>query len=73
MTLRDARKAVGWTQQKLQAESGVKQQHISDLENGQIGRVGHDAVQRIVRAFHRAGLKGVTADELFPVASERAS
>lgn len=75
MTLRDARKALGWTQQKLEAESGVKQQQISELETGQIGRVSHESVQRIVRAFHRAGLKGLTADELFPIeeSAERAS
>lgn len=72
MTLRDARKALGWTQQRLAAEAQVAQQQISELENNQIGRVSHEAVVKIVRAFHRAGLKGVSSDDLFPVASERA-
>lgn len=76
MTLKDAREAIGWTQQKLEAESGVMQQQISRLERGDIGRVSLVDVQRILRALHRAGLKGLTADDLFPApaeASERAS
>lgn len=72
MTLRDARKALGWTQADLEAASGVKQQHISSLENGDFQGVSYATVQKIMRAFHGAGLKGVTAEELFPL-SERAS
>lgn len=73
MTLKDARAALGWSQQKLEAESGVSQQQISRYETGEIERVGLDQAQRIVKALHRAGLKGLTLDDLFPVATERAS
>lgn len=68
MTLKEARTALGWTQQKLEAESGVKQQQISELENNKIETVSHASVVKILRALHRAGLKGLTAEALFPVA-----
>jgi transcriptional regulator with XRE-family HTH domain len=73
MTLKDARRALGWTQQQLEAASGVKQQHISDLERGEIGRVSYEAVSKLLRAFHKAGLKGLTADDLVEESKERAS
>lgn len=67
MTLREARKALGWTQQKLSAESKVPQQQISELELDQVDRVAYRSVMLILKAFHRAGLKGLSAEELFPV------
>lgn len=74
MTLRDARTALGWTQEKLASEADVVQQQISRLEKGQIARVSLDDTRKILRALHRAGLKGLTADDLFPfVEAERAS
>lgn len=73
MTLKDARKALGWTQETLAAESSVVQQRISKLERGEIGRVSLDDTRKILRALHRAGLRGITADDLFPMAEERAS
>jgi len=66
MTVKDARVALGWTQQKLAAEADVVQQQISRLERGEVSRVSLTDVRKIVRAFHRAGLKGLTADTLFP-------
>lgn len=66
MDLKTAREAVGWTQQKLEAESGVVQQQISRLERGEIGRVSLHDTRRILRALHRAGLKGLTLDDVFP-------
>lgn len=73
MNLRQARLALGWSQPKLAAKSGVRQQTISELERDTIRRASHDSVVRIVTALQRAGLKGVTADDLFPVATKRAS
>lgn len=76
MNLRAAREALGWTQQKLEAESGVVQQQISRLEKGEIGRVSLDDARKLLKALHRAGLKGLTSDDLFPESEslkERAS
>lgn len=74
MTLKDAREALGWTQQKLAAESGVVQQRISQLERHEISRVSWSDVRKLLRAFHRAGLTGLTAETLFPdEMEERAS
>lgn len=72
MTLKDARKALGWTQQKLEAESGIKQQVISALETGDVQRVSLDAARDIVSTLQRAGLKGLTLDDLFPRAEKSA-
>lgn len=66
MNLKDVRDVLGWTQERLAAESGVVQQQISRLERGEIGRVSLDDTRNILRAFHKAGLKGLTADHLFP-------
>jgi transcriptional regulator with XRE-family HTH domain len=73
MTLKQARKALAWTQQQLEAASGVQQQHISDLENDRIGQVSYATVAKLVKALHKAGLRGVTAEELFPLDKERVS
>jgi transcriptional regulator with XRE-family HTH domain len=67
MTLKDARRLLGWSQTHLARRSGLSQQMISYLETGQIKRVAWVDVARLVVALQRAGLKGITADELFPV------
>lgn len=67
MTVREARRALGWTQMELAATSGVDQRHISALELNKIDAVSYVTVAKIVRAFHKAGLKGLTAEELFPI------
>jgi predicted transcriptional regulator len=67
MTLREARRLLGWSQTHLARRSGVKQQQISILELGEIERVAWMDVSRLVTALQRAGLKGITAEELFPV------
>lgn len=71
MTLKEARTALGWTQQELSAKSGVGQQRISSLEKGEIGAISHETVQRLVRAFNKAGLKRLTGMQLFPVSFEK--
>lgn len=67
MRLKDARRALGWTQQELSRRSGVRQQDISKLERGSVHRISYTTVVRLVRALRKAGLAGVTAEELFPV------
>jgi transcriptional regulator with XRE-family HTH domain len=67
MNLKQAREALGWTQEELSRRSGVGQQHISKLEKGRIERISYLTVVRIVRALRKAGLAGVTAEKLFPV------
>lgn len=70
MTLKDARLSLGWTQERLAAASGVVQQRISQLEKGQIRRISLEDTRKIMRALHRAGLKGLTDRELFPSPQE---
>jgi transcriptional regulator with XRE-family HTH domain len=67
MTMKDARKLLGWSQTHLARRSGLSQQMVSYLETGQIKRVAWTDVSRLVMALQRAGLKGITAEELFPV------
>jgi transcriptional regulator with XRE-family HTH domain len=67
MTLREARRLLGWTQQEMARRSGVKQQQISIFERGELERVAWPDVANLVMALQRAGLKGITAEELFPV------
>ena len=73
MTLKDARAAVGWTQVRLAKESGIVQQQISRLENGIIASPSLHCARRLWKALHRAGLKGVTLDDLFPCEERKAS
>jgi transcriptional regulator with XRE-family HTH domain len=67
MNLLEARRLLGWSQRTLARRSGVSQQMISYLEIGHIKRVAWVDVARLVVALQRAGLKGSTAEELFPV------
>jgi transcriptional regulator with XRE-family HTH domain len=67
MNIKAARKALDWSQSELARRSGVAQQRISQLERGDYVFVSYRDVVRIVRAFRKAGLKGITAEELFPV------
>lgn len=70
MNLKDARKAANWTQAQLSTASRVPQQKISLYENGRIGRMSLQNARKILKALHRAGLKGLTYDDLFPAAAE---
>lgn len=67
MTLKEAREIAGLTQTELAVEAGCTQTTIYDLENDRNRRPAFATVVRIVRAFHRRGLRGITAEELFPV------
>lgn len=67
MTLRDARTLAGMTQEKLASLAGTTATTIYDIESGRNARPSHETVVRIVRALQRAGLVGITWDQLFPV------
>lgn len=68
MTLKQARQALGWNQEALAKESGVPQQRISLLERGE----AQEDARKILNTLHRAGLKGITFDDLFSVDEVRA-
>lgn len=66
-TLRSARTHLGWMQRDLSARSGVPQQTISRLENGEYLDTAYQTVVRVTRTLRKAGLRGVTLEKLFPV------
>ncbi len=67
MTLKDARELAGLSQNELDRRAGLPIGSIFELENGRTKSPSWDRVVRIVRALKRAGLKGVDAEQLFPV------
>ena len=73
ISLVDARGLIGWTQARLASAAGLKVTAISDLETGRTGNPGYTTVMRIVGALQDAGLKGLKAEDIFPVDQERAS
>ena len=71
MTLSEARIALGWTQQRLEAESGVLRQTISAIERGSFERVSYESIAKLVQCLQRAGMKGLSAEALFPISTDR--
>jgi transcriptional regulator with XRE-family HTH domain len=67
MTLKEARELAGLTQRQLSDLTGVLVSSISDVEIGRIQRPSHEFVVRAVRGLHKHGLRGVTAEQIFPV------
>jgi transcriptional regulator with XRE-family HTH domain len=51
MTLRAAREWRKWTQEQLEAESGVAQAHISKIERGDIASPSNDTVTKLELAL----------------------
>lgn len=47
LTLREARERRGWTQERLESESGVEQSVISRLERGANANPTYDTVQKL--------------------------
>jgi len=74
MTIAEARRVAELTQTQLDDLAGLTRGTTADIERGKNKRPSHETVTRIVRAFRGKGLKGISADEMFPVpdASERA-
>ncbi len=71
MTLREARDLAGLTRDALAKAADTTTTTIYDLETGRNARPSHETVVRVVRALQRAGLAGLTSDQLFPVSEER--
>lgn len=67
MTLAEARDVLGWTPERLAAESGANASTIRDIEAGRNKRPAYVVVMRIVAALQRGGLAGVSAENIFPV------
>lgn len=67
MTLQQARVALGINPSELAREAGVKRTTIVDIEAKRNLNPSHVSVTKIIRALHRRGLTGVTAEEIFPV------
>jgi len=67
MDLKTARKLLGLSQAQLGKLAGLDGNAIYDLESKRNRRPAHEVVVKIVRALQRAGLAGITADDLFPV------
>ena len=71
MTLQEARTLLGWSQSELARRSGETHSNVRDLENGTNANPSHALVTRIMRALHAGGLRGVTADDVFPVRAKK--
>jgi DNA-binding XRE family transcriptional regulator len=67
MDLPEARRLTGMTQSQLDDEAELTRGTVADLETGRNKNPSHTIVTNIIRAFHNRGLRGVSADELFPV------
>lgn len=70
MTLKQARELVGLSQAQLAEQSGVQKSSIADIETHRVApeNVAHGTIVRLVRALQRAGIPGLTTDQIFPVA-----
>lgn len=71
MTLKEARELVGLSQIELDRRAGLAQGTIHDLETGRVENPSFERVVHIVRALRRAGLKGVEAEQIFPVPEKK--
>jgi predicted transcriptional regulator len=65
--LKTFREHLGISQIELDARAGIREGTTFDLESGRNKRPAHETVVRIVRAFHRSGMRGVTTDQIFHV------
>ena len=70
MTILEARRLVGYTRHRLAEAAGTTTTTIYDLETGRNKRPAYETVVRLIRALQEAGLKGITAEQLFPVEDE---
>ena len=71
MNLKDARRLAGRSQADLAEQAGLHPATYCDIESGRVVEPSYFKVVRIVRALQQCGLKGVTADQLFPVDREQ--
>jgi predicted transcriptional regulator len=64
MTLREARQRLDLTQVQLAEAAEVEQPTISQIERGQVRNPAHSTVMQIVRALQKAGLTGITSQDI---------
>jgi transcriptional regulator with XRE-family HTH domain len=63
--LREARDLLGYTQSKIEADTGVLQSTLSDIEHGKRGP-SYDIARRLSRYY------GVSIEDLFPETNSEA-
>jgi transcriptional regulator with XRE-family HTH domain len=69
-TLAEARDLVGLSQRALDMKSGVRVGTVYQIESDRNKRPAFVTVTKIMRALHAAGLKGVSAEQIFNVDSD---
>lgn len=69
MTLKDARELAGLTQSALERNAGLTTGTVHDIESGRNANPSYQTVACLVLALRDAGLKGLTAETLFPLPS----
>lgn len=65
MTLKEAREAVGLSQSALDRLAKVSKNTVHDLEKGHNQDPAFSVVEGIIGALRRAGLKNITAEQIF--------
>lgn len=73
MSLSHARKLANVSQSELDRLAGLRKGTVQQLEAGRNKRPAYETVVRITRGLRKAGLAGITAEELFPVPDEGAA
>lgn len=71
MNLKEAREAVGLSQLQLDKAAGLNNGNVHDIESGRNGNPNWTTVHGIVTALRKKGLKGLKAEDIFPVAEVR--
>lgn len=67
MTLSQARGLAGISQLELDRLAGLRSGTTNQIEAGRNKRPAYETVVRIVRGLRKAGLAGVTAEQIFAV------
>jgi predicted transcriptional regulator len=70
MTLPQARELVGLSQRRLDLLSGLREGTIHQIEEGKNKRPAYVTVVKIVRGLKKAGLRNISAEQIFPVPDE---
>jgi predicted transcriptional regulator len=71
--LQKARELMGLTQSQLDRAAGLPLGSVHEIESGRVKSPSWTNVSRIVRALRESGLKGASAEVLFPIAERKAS
>lgn len=71
--LQKARELIGLTQSQLDRAAGLPVGSVHEIESGRIKSPSWVNVSKIVRALREAGLKGASAETIFPIPDRKAS